>query len=429
MQIDKYTQLFEQCHPKHSEGSKLLCYTRNMDKIDELLTRGVANIIPNKQELKKVLGPGKKLNVYLGIDPTATHIHLGHTVPLRKLQKFAELGHHVTFLIGDFTALIGDTSDKDTERPVLTSEQIEQNFQTYKKQAEKILDFSLPNVTVKHNSEWLKRLTFGEIVKLTQHFSVGDFVGRELIRKRLEQNKRVGLHEVLYPVMQGYDSYFMDTDVQIGGTDQTFNMQAGRELQKDLRNKESFVLTTEFLTGTDGRKMSKSWGNAIWLDDSPNDMFAKVMAIHDDLILEYFTLGTNASLEDIEEIKRHLEAKETNPITFKKGLAFLIVHELYSEKDAQDAMLHFEKTVQQKEIPQDVPIVTIAKQDNLFSVVELLVQTGMASSKAEAKRLIEQGGVEIDQTRVEDANAEIAIEDEILLRVGKRKLVKIKVSE
>jgi tyrosyl-tRNA synthetase len=204
-----------------------------MHTIDDLLTTGVANIIPNSGALKKVLESGKKLNIYLGIDPTATTIHLGHAVPLRKLQAFAELGHHVTFLIGDFTTLIGDTSDKDTERPVLTSEQIQANFETYKSQAEKFLDFS--KITVRHNSEWLKKLTFEDIIKLAQHFSAGEFTSRELIKKRLTDGKHVGLHEFLYPVMQGYDSYTLDTDIQLGGTDQTFNMQAGRILQKDLR--------------------------------------------------------------------------------------------------------------------------------------------------------------------------------------------------
>jgi len=256
-----------------------------MKQIEELLTRSVANIISNKNVLAGKLMSGKKLNIYLGIDPTSTKIHLGHAVVLRKLNQFALLGHNVTFLIGDFTALIGDTSDKTSERPALTIKEIEENFKTYKKQAEKILDFS--KIKVRYNSEWLKKLTFEDILKLTQHFSVGDFVGRELIRKRLSENKRVGLHEFLYPVMQGYDSYSMNTDLQVGGTDQTFNMQAGRTLIKDIRNKESFVLTTTILEGTDGRKMSKSWGNAIWLDDMPSDMYIKIMAIKDELISNY----------------------------------------------------------------------------------------------------------------------------------------------
>ncbi len=210
-----------------------------MADTDELLTRGVANIIPGKKELTELLSSGKKLNIYLGIDATATQIHLGHAVVLGKLQKFAQLGHNVTFLIGDFTALIGDTSDKDSERPILTPEQIEENFKTYKKQAEKILDFS--KVTVRRNSEWLNKLTYKEIVKLSQSFSLNDFISRELIRKRLDERKNIGIAETQYPMMQGYDSYFLDTDLQIGGTDQTFNMQAGRTLQKKWRNKESFV--------------------------------------------------------------------------------------------------------------------------------------------------------------------------------------------
>jgi tyrosyl-tRNA synthetase len=255
-----------------------------MDTIDEILTRGVENIIPDKNKLRVLLESGKKLNIYLGIDPTATNIHVGHAVPLRKLQKFAELGHNVTFLIGDFTALIGDTSDKDSERPHLTREQIESNFQTYKRQAEKILDFD--KITVKHNSDWLSKLSYAQIIELMQHFSAGEFFSRELIKKRLTEGKHVGLHEIMYPVMQGYDSYIMDTDIQLGGTDQTFNMQAGRILQKDIRNKESFIIANGFLMGTDGRKMSKTWNNAIWLTDEPNDMFGKVMSLKDELIIE-----------------------------------------------------------------------------------------------------------------------------------------------
>src|SRR3989344_1929542 len=223
-----------------------------MDKIEELLTRGVANIIPSKEGLEKKLRSGKKLNVYLGIDPTATKIHLGHAVPLRKLQAFADLSHNVTFLIGDFTALIGDTSDKDAQRPVLKS---------------------------------------------------------SLIKKRLSGGKHVGLHEGLYPAMQGYDSYFMNTDIQIGGTDQTFNMQAGRTLIKNWRKKESFILANGFLPGTDGRKMSKTWNNAIWLEDNPFDMYAKVMAINDDLIAQYFTLATDMSISAIENIEKEFKKK------------------------------------------------------------------------------------------------------------------------
>lgn len=390
-----------------------------MDKIEELLTRGVANIIPNIEELKKLLASGKKLNVYLGIDPTSTKIHLGHTVPLRKLQAFSELGHNVTFLIGDFTALIGDTSDKDKERPSLTSEQIQENFKTYKKQAEKILDFS--KIKVRYNSEWLKNLGFKDVVRLCMQFSTNDFISRELIRKRINENNRVGLHEELYPAMQGYDSYFLDTDLQIGGTDQTFNMQAGRTLQKKWRNKESFVLATEFLMGTDGRKMSKSWGNAIWLDDNPNDMFAKIMAINDDLIGQYFKLGTNVDIEKIEKLKAG-----KNPMDVKKELAKIIVTELHSAVDAEKAQESFEKTVQHEELPDDIPVYQPA-DDKPLEIVDLLVKTKLADSRASAKRLIEQGGVTIDNQVIKQ-NKQISLKENLIIKVGKRRFIKIKIN-
>lgn len=387
--------------------------------MEDILTRGIANIIPNKVALQKALESDQKLNIYLGIDPTATKIHLGHAVPLRKLQALAEMGHNVTFLIGDFTALIGDTSDKDTERPVLTSEQIEENFKSYKQQAEKIMDFS--KVEVRHNSEWLKKLMFEDIVKLCQHFSIGDFTSRELIRKRMDEGKRVALHEVLYPVMQGYDSYFMNTDIQIGGTDQTFNMQAGRTLQKDLREKESFVLATEFLPGTDGKKMSKTGGNAIWLDENPNDMFAKVMAINDDVILTYYTLGTNTKAEEIEKIKKQLENGE-NPMKIKKELAKHIVTELHSKNDAQKAQENFEKTVQQRELPTEILEVTVA--ENVSINEALLVELGLAESKSEAKRLFQQHGVEVDGKKIETETKKIT--SGMILKVGKRNIRKIR---
>lgn len=393
-----------------------------MDKISEIITRGVANIIPNKETLEKTLRSEKKLNVYLGIDPTATKIHLGHAVSLRKLQRFADLGHRVTFLIGDFTALIGDTSDKDSERPMLTSEEIKENFETYKEQAQKILDFS--KIEVKYNSEWLSKLTFSEIVKLTQSFSFGDFASRELIRKRLMEGKKVGLHEGLYPVMQGYDAYHLDTDIQIGGTDQTFNMQAGRTLQKEYRNKESFVLTTEFLTGTDGRKMSKSWGNAIWLNDDPANMYGKVMSIKDDLIAEYFVLATAVPMEEIEKIKQELEGG-TNPIEVKKKLAFEIVKELNSEKAALEAQNQFEQTVQKGEIPEDIPIYEMGKEEHV-QISDLLVSAGLSGSKSEAKRLVEQGGVQINNEAITNPAQEIIPEDNAVVKAGKRSFVRIK---
>ena len=385
-----------------------------MDKINELLTRGVANIIPSKEELEKKLRSGKKLNVYLGFDPTATKIHLGHAVTLRKIQQFADLGHNVIFLIGDFTALIGDTSDKDAERPSLSKEEIEENFKTYKNQASKILDFS--KIKVRHNSEWLSKLTFENIIKLTQKFSLGDFIGRELIKKRLTEGKRVGLHEALYPIMQGYDSYFMDTDVQVGGTDQTFNMQAGRTLQKNWREKESYVLSTPILEGPDGRKMSKSWSNAIWLEDNPSDMYAKIMAINDDLIIQYYTLATSVSFAEIKELGKEVKK---NPMNAKKKLAFEIVRELHGKEEAEKGKENFEKVVQNKELPQD--ILEISINDNV-TASDVITITKFAGSKSEAKRLIEQGGVKIDGKLVKDPDLIVPAG---LLQVGKKRFAKI----
>ncbi|MBI2195885.1 MAG: tyrosine--tRNA ligase [Candidatus Levybacteria bacterium] len=395
-----------------------------MDKVEELLTRGVANIIPGKTELEQLLKSDKKINVYFGIDPTATKIHLGHAVPLRKLQKFAEMGHNVTFLIGDFTALIGDTSDKDSERPVLTPEQIEENFQTYKKQAEKILDFT--KVKVRHNSDWLKKLTFEEIVKLSHAFSLNDFISRELIRKRLSENKNIGLAETQYPMMQGYDSYFLDTDLQIGGTDQTFNMQAGRTLQKKWRNKESFVLSTEFLMGTDGRKMSKTWGNAIWLDDEPNGMYAKVMSLNDDLIASYFLLATDLSMGAVKDIEEELK-KDKNPMLAKKDLARQIVKELHGDSEAEKAEKNFERTVQKGELPENVPTVHIDNPEK--PIDEILVETGLVPSKSEAKRVINQGGTFVEGTRIINPNeifSVVAPASGATVSVGPIKFVKVR---
>lgn len=391
---------------------------------NDLLTRGVENIIPNRESLDKLLQSGKKLHVYLGIDPTATRIHIGHAVPLRKLNELSKLGHEVTFLIGDFTALIGDTSDKDNERPVLTSDQIKENFASYKALASKVLDFS--KVKIHYNSEWLSKLSFKEIVKLCQHFGAGDFVGRELIKKRLESSKHVGLHELLYPVMQGYDSYFMDTDIQLGGTDQTFNMQAGRVLQKALRNKESFIIANGFLEGTDGRKMSKSWDNAIWLDDSPNDMYGKVMSLKDDLIVNYFTLATSLTLEEIAVIEAKLKSGE-NPMIIKKQLARQIVTELHSESDASGAESFFQKTVQDKELPPDLPAITIGSSS--LTLLELLKIADLGFSSGEMKRTIEQGGVELSGTKITSPAQALSLKEGDILKFGKRSFYKIHIQK
>lgn len=386
-----------------------------MDQIDELLTRGIANIIPSKEELKKQLNQGKKLNIYLGIDPTATNIHLGHGVILRILQKFSDLGHNVTFLIGDFTALVGDTSDKDTERPMLSKEKIEENFHTYKKQAEKILDFS--KVKIRYNSEWLDKLNLRDFLKISNIFSINDFISRELIKKRLTDGKRIGLTESFYPLLQAYDSYTLKTDIQIGGTDQTFNMQSGRTLIKTLDDRESFVISTPFLMGTDGRKMSKSWGNAIWLDDDPFTMYRKVMSVTDSEIINYFVLATNLAMDKIPSEKEIYE----NPMEIKKKLALQIVGDLHGKEEAEKAAEEFKKVVQEKQAPADILIANVNKETLIDE--NLLVELGFANSKSEAKRLFEQNAVSLGGQKIKSGE-EMADEEEVVLSVGK-KMIKL----
>lgn len=391
-------------------------------KIESFLTRGVENMIPNRTEVEKLLNSGRVLNVYMGIDPTATKIHLGHAFPLRKLQILADLGHHVTFLIGDFTATVGDTSDKESERPMLTREQVEENFQTYRRQAKKFLDFS--KIELHYNSEWLSKLGFADVLKLTKHFSLNDFIGRELIKKRLSEGKSVSLPEVLYPIMQGYDSYALDTDLQIGGTDQTFNMQAGRTLIKDLRDKDSFIVTNGFLPGTDGRKMSKTWGNAIWLEDSPEEVFGKVMSVSDDMIITYYTMGSNAPQSVIDDAKKRLDGGE-NPMNIKRELGRVIVKELCGKDAVEAAEEFFQKTVVEKKVDEDAPEVRWDKETvNAEDMMRMMVELAMVASNGEAKRLIEQGGVYLNEERVEKGAMDLKVGKGVV-RVGKRKYIKI----
>jgi len=390
------------------------------DLINDILTRGVANVIPDQKTLKKLLQSKKKLNIYYGIDPTATRIHLGHAFPLRKLQQLANLGHHVSFLVGDFTARVGDTSDKDGERPMLTPEQIKKNVTTYQRQAEKFLDFS--QIDIHYNSTWLSKLTLTEVIDLFKHFSVGDFISRELIRKRLDAGKRVALQEVIYPVMQGYDSLHLKTDLQLGGTDQTFNMQAGRTLIKNIDHRDSFVLTTNFLTGTDGRKMSKSWGNAIWVEDKPKDVYGKVMSISDDLIPEYYTFATQVSLKEIDTIDKQLQSGQLDPLSAKKKLALTVTQELHSQEKALQAQKHFESVIQKKHTPKDIPTYTI-NQPTLLKTI--LLDQGLVESGANFKRLVLQGGIQINDQKITDIQTVVLPEKESIVRIGRLKFLKV----
>lgn len=389
--------------------------------VQELLTRGVEQVIV-RQTLEDRLNSGEKLKLYMGIDPTGSNIHLGHTVPLRKLRDFQRLGHTVIFLIGNFTALIGDTSDKEAMRQPLSLKEIDKNFQDYKKQASKILDFD--KVEIRYNADWLGKLDFGDIVKLAQQFTVQQMIERDMYQKRLTAGKPIGLHEFLYPLMQGYDSVAMDVDLEVGGNDQTFNMLAGRTLQRTYNQKEKHMLATTLLEGTDGRKMAKTYGNVINLTDAPEEQFGKIMSMSDDVIIKYFTLCTDIPLKQIEEYEKAMEGGE-NPKNFKILLAKNIVTQYHSEKAAEQASKDFEEVFSKGGKPEEIDQVTF--DSGKFKAYALLEELKMVESRSEGRRLIEQGGVRVNEEKLEDIEAivEIMLDEKVLIQVGKRKWVEV----
>jgi len=389
------------------------------EKTNPLLRRGVEEVIV-KKNLENLLNSGKKLRVYYGIDPTSTKIHLGHAVPLRKLREFQEAGHHTILLIGSFTAQIGDPTDRDAMRKPLTKEEIEENFQTYKKQASKILDFSKTEVVF--NSDWLSKLSFGDVVRLAQKFTVQQMAERDMYQKRIKEGKPIGLHEFLYPLMQGYDSVELDVDLEIGGTDQLFNMLAGRALLKEMKNKEKHVLTCPLLEGLDGRKMSKTYQNSVNISDEPCDMFGKIMSLRDDLIMRYFEMCTDLEEEKIEGIRENLKQGK-NPKEFKDLLGFEIVKIYHGEEAAKSAALEFENVFVKKEKPENIPEQDISSI--LSRADEILIELNLASSKSEAKRLLEQGGVKFDDKIARSWDQKINLKSGMVVQVGKRKFVKI----
>ncbi|KKP88693.1 MAG: Tyrosine-tRNA ligase [Berkelbacteria bacterium GW2011_GWA2_35_9] len=382
-------------------------------KIDELLTRGVDEVIEKKSLEKKLLS-GKQLRIKFGIDPTSPNIHLGRAIPLLKLRDFQELGHKIVFIIGDFTGLVGDTSDKESERPMLSKSAVKNNFKTYLRQARKIL--SAKNLEVKFNSRWLASLDFNDISVQADQFSVADFIARDNIKKRLTAGKRVSLREVLYPIMQGYDSVAVKADVEIGGTDQRFNLLAGRTMQNYFGQKPQDVLMTNLIMGTDGRKMSSSWGNTINLDDSPMDMFGKVMKINDVEIIEYFIHCTRYPVSEIEKFKRDLKTK--NPRDIKQILAKEIVKTIYDEKEAENAEQYFVSVFQKKETPSEIKIVEVEQKN--IKAQELLKIVLPENSNSELKRLLDQNGVKLDKETIKFDQELVIATKEKLLTIGKR---------
>jgi len=395
-----------------------------MDKIDEVLARGVEQVLPSKEGLKRLMQK-RKIKLYLGIDPSTSQLHLGHTVVLRKLRDFQQMGHDVILLVGDFTGRIGDPTEKTTMRKKLTHKQVLENAKTYKEQASKILDFSgkIP-VNIRFNSQWLDKLTFKDLIELASIFTVQQFIERDIFQERIKKKKPIGIHEFLYPLMQAYDSVAMGVDLEVGGTDQIFNMLTGRTLMKAIKGKEKFVLAVPLLIGTDGQKMGKSLKNFIPITDPPDQMYGKIMSLHDDLIIQYFKLCTDVSLQLIKEHKKALQSNKVNPMDLKKKLAFEIVKMYHGEKPAKNAEKEFERVFQKRKSPTKLQSFKASKK--AYNIVDLLIEAKLVKSRSEAKRLTEQGGVDIDGKPITNYQSPITIKNGMTIRAGKHKFVKIK---
>lgn len=382
--------------------------------INRILNKAVEEILPNKEYLEELLYSGKRLRIYQGFDPTAPTLHIGHTVMMRKLEDFRRLGHEVIFLIGNFTAMIGDPTDKKATRQPLTQEQVTENFKLYKEQASCLLDFNDKEnpVLVKYNNDWLGKLTFHEIIDLSSEFTVQQMIKRSMFQKRLEEDKPIGLHEFLYPLMQGFDSVAMDVDIELGGNDQLFNMLAGRTLMKSLKNKEKVVIAGKLLTTQDGKKMGKSEGNMIMLSDTPENIYGKVMAFPDEYIVPGFELLTNAELEEVREIGKEMESG-SNPMNYKKQLAYRITSELKGINNANKAEQYFESVFQKKDYKTD--IVSIKHNDK--SILDFLVDNKITKSKGEGRRLLDQGAIKLNDVKI------LKIEEKLstgILKIGKK---------
>ena len=391
--------------------------THSLALIEDILTRGVEEVVDGKQ-LQELLASGKKLRIKLGIDPTSPSIHLGRAVVLWKLRAFQELGHTVVFIVGDFTGIIGDTSDKDSERPMLSEEEIKINLKTYFSQASKIIDKSKSEMH--YNSKWLKKLGFAEIGFMANAFGLHEFEARENISLRMKAGKRVSLKELLYPLMQGYDSVAVKSDVELGGTDQRFNLLAGRTIQKLYNQKPQHILTTQLLEGTDGRKMSSSWGNVINITDEPENMFGKVMSVPDNFVEKYFLFATRASQLEIQEIFK----SGHGPRELKLLLAERVTSLYHGEKKAIEAKESFISQFSKGELPKDIAVKNLPK--GVYLLVDVLVLTGLSASKSEARRLIGQNGVKVNRQIPNLNTLTLDGKTEFIIQVGKRNFLKIK---
>jgi tyrosyl-tRNA synthetase len=389
----------------------------------EYVTKGCVDVI-QKEDLKKKLASGKKLKIKVGFDPSAPDLHLGHTVIIRKMKHFQDLGHEVVFLIGDFTGMIGDPTGKSKTRKQLTKEEVLENAETYKQQVFKILDPK--KTTVEFNSKWLGTLGSDGFIKLAAKYTVARILERDDFTNRLKEGKPVALHEILYPLCQGYDSVALKCDVELGGTDQTFNLLVGRNLMKEFGQEPQVVMTLPILEGTDGvEKMSKSLNNYIGINEDPKEIFGKVLSISDELMFKYYELVTDMQINEIKQLKQDMIDGKIHPKKVKVNLAKMIIEDFYSKEDADNAEKAFEQVFANKQLPDDMPEIILKKGEE-YSLSNLMADNKMAKSASEGKRLIKQGAVSIDGEKISDPIFKLKAEKEnYVLKVGKRRFAKL----
>ncbi len=394
--------------------------------IQQALTRGVENVYPDCKSLEKRLLSGKKMRLYCGFDPTGPSLHIGHAIQIRKLAHFQKLGHQVIFLIGDFTGMIGDPTDKAEARKKLTRQEVLKNSANYQEQASKLLSFDGKNpAKVMYNSEWNDKLSFVDLIELASNFTVGQMIVRDMFQERIKNKKPVYLHEFFYPLAQAYDSVAMNVNLEVGGNDQTFNMLCGRDLIKAVKNKEKFVLTTKLLSDASGMKMGKTIGNMISLDEEPSEIFGQIMAWPDELIIPGLELCTDLPIKEIEQIEKDIKIDKMNPRDAKARLAREVVLIHHGEKQAQQAEQEFNRIFKEKDKPSQIPEFKIDKKK--YNILNLLVETKLTNSKGEARRLIQQGGVKIDNKKISDTETEIELKDKMVIQAGKRKFIQVKI--
>lgn len=393
----------------------------------EVIRRGTVEIIPEEELIKKLevsVKENKPLRIKMGFDPTAPDIHLGHTVGIRKLKQFQELGHLVVLIIGDYTGMVGDPSGRSETRLQLSYEEVRKNAETYQKQFFKILDKK--KTEVHFNGEWFSKMSFQEIMHLASKFTLARILERDDFAERYKEQSPISLHELFYPIMQGYDSVAIKADVEIGATEQKFNLLTARQIQQEYGVSPQVILTMPVLPGTDGvQRMSKSLGNYIGIDESPEEIFGKTMSIPDELIYPYFELLTDIPPVELRKIKKELEGKEVNPMEWKKRLGSEIVKLYHTQKDAEKAQAEFEKVFSKKELPEKIEIFHLKTNKPTIWIAKLLTESGLCSSTSEVRRLIKQGGVYIDNQRVVDENLQVETKGEKLIKVGKRKFLRV----